>query len=51
MGCVSAGSMHPGGVTAALADGAVRWISSGVDLNPYHALGSRADSDLIETEF
>ena len=34
-------SKHSGGVNAGLGDGSVRFISNGVNLNVYTALGSR----------
>ncbi len=40
-------SYHPGGVNAALADGAVRFISDTIDLTTYHALGTRRLGEVL----
>jgi prepilin-type processing-associated H-X9-DG protein len=37
----TANSYHPGGVQVCLCDGSVRWITDGVDLFAWRALGSR----------
>ncbi|WP_298868896.1 DUF1559 domain-containing protein [uncultured Gimesia sp.] len=40
-------SFHSGGVHALMADGAVRFISSSIDINTYLQLGARADGQVI----
>jgi prepilin-type processing-associated H-X9-DG protein len=45
-GLYSARSYHPGGVNAALADGSVRWFSSGTSVNVWRALGTRAGGEV-----
>ncbi|HVX14743.1 MAG TPA: DUF1559 domain-containing protein [Pirellulales bacterium] len=37
----TANSYHPGGVQVALCDGSVRWVTDGVDLYAWRALGTR----------
>ena len=44
---IDARSFHPGGVTAACADGSVRFIGNSVDLTAYRAMGSRAGGELV----
>ncbi len=44
---VSARSYHTGGVTVAMADGSIRFLSESIDLDVYHALGSRAGNEPI----
>jgi prepilin-type N-terminal cleavage/methylation domain-containing protein/prepilin-type processing-associated H-X9-DG protein len=39
-------SYHPGGVNAVLGDGSVRFVSNNVDLNTWHALGSRNGAEV-----
>ncbi|HWE35050.1 MAG TPA: DUF1559 domain-containing protein [Isosphaeraceae bacterium] len=46
-GIFAARSYHPGGVNAALADGSVRWFSSGVAPATWRALGTRAGGELV----
>ncbi len=41
-----ASSMHPGGVNVLMADGAVKFVSSSIDLDVWWALGSRAGGDV-----
>jgi prepilin-type N-terminal cleavage/methylation domain-containing protein/prepilin-type processing-associated H-X9-DG protein len=43
----AARSRHPGGVNLLLADGSVRFVSNGVDLATWHALGSRAGNEIL----
>jgi prepilin-type processing-associated H-X9-DG protein len=43
----AARSRHPGGVNLLLADGSVRFVTNGVDLATWHALGSRAGGEVI----
>jgi len=40
-------SYHPGGVQVCLCDGSVRWISDGVDLFAWRALGSRRGGEAM----
>jgi prepilin-type processing-associated H-X9-DG protein len=44
---LGAGSPHPGGFNVSLADGAVRFISNGVDLKVFRALITRAGGEVI----
>jgi hypothetical protein len=44
---VSFGSYHPGGAQFTLSDGSVRFVAQTIDLNTYHALGSRNGSDVL----
>jgi prepilin-type processing-associated H-X9-DG protein len=44
---LGAGSPHPGGFNVSFADGAVRFISSKVDLNVFRALITRAAGEVI----
>jgi prepilin-type N-terminal cleavage/methylation domain-containing protein/prepilin-type processing-associated H-X9-DG protein len=44
---VGARSKHTGGVNAALADGSVRFVSDGIDLTTWRALGTRANGEVI----
>lgn len=46
-GFLSARSLHPGGVNAAMADGSVHFISDSIDLKTWHALGSVAGGEVI----
>jgi prepilin-type N-terminal cleavage/methylation domain-containing protein/prepilin-type processing-associated H-X9-DG protein len=43
----AARSNHPGGVNLLLADGSVRFVGNSVDLNTWHALGSRAGGETL----
>ncbi len=52
--CISIGfnwkaarSKHSGGVNIALADGSVRFVTNGVDLTTWHALGSRDGGEVL----
>ena len=45
-GVFAARSYHSAGVNAALADGSVRWFSSGTDTEIWRALGTRAGGEL-----
>lgn len=42
---VTARSMHPGGINAATADGAVRFVGNSIDIGVWRALGTRAGND------
>lgn len=44
-GVFAARSYHPGGVNAAMADGSVRWIASGIDARSWRKLGTRNAGD------
>ncbi|MGO9113889.1 MAG: DUF1559 domain-containing protein [Thermoguttaceae bacterium] len=44
----AARSKHPGGVNAAMADGAVGFVSDDVDLVVWRGLGTRAGGELVE---
>jgi prepilin-type N-terminal cleavage/methylation domain-containing protein len=44
---VSARSYHPGGAQCALSDGSVRFISESIDLNVFHALGTRSGNEVV----
>jgi prepilin-type processing-associated H-X9-DG protein len=44
-GVFAARSYHPGGVNAAMADGSVRWFSSGIALQTWRSLGTRNRGD------
>jgi prepilin-type processing-associated H-X9-DG protein len=44
---IGAGSFHPGGVNVLLLDGSVRFIKSGVNLDAWNALGTRARGEVI----
>ena len=46
-GVYSARSYHPGGVSAAMADGSVRWFSSGTALMLWRSLGTRAGGEVV----
>lgn len=41
------GSEHPGGVTFALGDGSVHFLSESIDATVYQALGSRAGGEVV----
>jgi prepilin-type N-terminal cleavage/methylation domain-containing protein/prepilin-type processing-associated H-X9-DG protein len=42
-----ASSFHPGGVNLLLADGSVRFVSEGVDMDTWTALGSRGGDEVL----
>jgi prepilin-type N-terminal cleavage/methylation domain-containing protein/prepilin-type processing-associated H-X9-DG protein len=44
---VGARSKHTGGVNAAMADGSVRFVSDGIDLTAWRALGTRAGAEVV----
>ena len=44
----TARSMHPGGVTVALCDGSVRFVSESIDLETWQSLGTPAGGELID---
>lgn len=44
-GVFAARSYHPGGINAAMADGSVRWFTSGTDVQVWRAHGTRAKGD------
>jgi prepilin-type processing-associated H-X9-DG protein len=46
-GIFSAGSLHPGGVNAAMADGSVRFVRQSVSPATWRAMGTRAGSEVI----
>ncbi len=47
LGIFAARSYHPGGVGAAMADGSVRWFTSGVDTRTWRSLGTRAGGEVV----
>ncbi len=47
VGLYSARSYHPGGVNTAMADGSVRWFSSGTQMMLWRALGTRAGGEVM----
>jgi prepilin-type processing-associated H-X9-DG protein len=47
LGIYGARSYHSGGVNAAMADGSVRWVSSGVQASTWRGMGTRAGSEVI----
>ena len=47
IGLFSARSYHPGGVNAAMADGSVRWFSSGTQMRLWRSLGTRAGGEVV----
>jgi prepilin-type processing-associated H-X9-DG protein len=49
-GAITARSYHPGGVSALLADGSVRFIKSTVDGNAWRALGTIAGGEVISAD-
>lgn len=49
-GIFAARSYHPGGVNAALADGSVRWFTSGARPEVWRALGTRAGGEVVAPE-
>lgn len=48
-GIASARSQHPGGVNVGLADGSVRFVRNGVDLNVWRAIGTKAGGEVLNT--
>jgi prepilin-type N-terminal cleavage/methylation domain-containing protein/prepilin-type processing-associated H-X9-DG protein len=46
-GAYSAASAHPGGVNLLLADGAVKFVSTSIDLGVWRAIGSRDGADIV----
>jgi prepilin-type N-terminal cleavage/methylation domain-containing protein/prepilin-type processing-associated H-X9-DG protein len=50
-GAISASSRHSEGVNLALADGSVRFIQNGIDLQLWRALGSRNGEEVIANDF
>ena len=48
---VSARSYHPGGVSASMADGSVRFISESIDVTLFRALGTRAGGEVVGGAF
>jgi len=48
-GIFAARSYHPGGVNAAMADGSVRWFSSGTAVATWRSLGTRSGSEVVST--
>ena len=42
-------SYHPAGVNAAMADGSVRWFSSGINPQIWRALGTRTGGEIVDT--
>jgi prepilin-type processing-associated H-X9-DG protein len=51
VGILSARSAHPGAVNIAFMDGSVRSVSQGISLPVWHALGTRAGEEVIDTNF
>jgi len=47
-GIFAARSYHPGGVNAAMADGSVRWVSSGIRTATWRALGTRSGGEVVD---
>lgn len=43
----TARSLHTGGVNVAMADGSVRFITDGIDLTIWRAMGTRSNSDIV----
>jgi len=48
LGPISASSPHPGGVNVLLADGSVRWVSDGIDLGIWRAMGTRNGREQVD---
>ena len=46
---LTARSMHPGGVLAALCDGSVRFVSESIDANTWKSLGTPAGGEVISS--
>jgi prepilin-type N-terminal cleavage/methylation domain-containing protein/prepilin-type processing-associated H-X9-DG protein len=49
MGFFAARSNHPGGVNALLADGSVRFVSNGIDLATWRALGTCCGNEVLDS--
>ncbi len=47
VGIFAARSYHPGGVNAAMADGSVRWFTSGTNMKTWRSLGTRAGGEIV----
>ena len=47
---IKADSYHPGGVNVLFADGSVRFVKDGVNVNTWMALGTRANSEVISAD-
>jgi len=47
VGIFAARSYHPGGVNAAMADGSVRWFTSGTNIKTWRSLGTRAGGETV----
>jgi prepilin-type processing-associated H-X9-DG protein len=43
-------SRHPGGANFAFADGSVKFITNGINLNTYRALGTRAGGEITSSD-
>lgn len=43
------GSMHPGGMNAAMGDGSIRFINQNIDMTTYRAIGSRDQGEVINS--
>lgn len=48
---VTASSYHDGGVNVVMCDGSVHFVSNGVNLNVWRAIGTRAGRDLADLDF
>ncbi|WP_166823629.1 DUF1559 domain-containing protein [Thalassoroseus pseudoceratinae] len=44
---ISARSYHPGGVQAVMADGSTRFITESIDIDTWHAIGTRQGSEVV----
>jgi len=49
-GHMSAKSYHPGGVNVLICDGTVRFISNGISLATWQAIGTRAGGDIVNSD-
>jgi prepilin-type N-terminal cleavage/methylation domain-containing protein/prepilin-type processing-associated H-X9-DG protein len=49
--CVNANSDHTNGVNVALCDGSVRFVSNSISLATWRALGTRAEGDLLGSDW
>jgi prepilin-type N-terminal cleavage/methylation domain-containing protein/prepilin-type processing-associated H-X9-DG protein len=47
----AARSNHPGGVNAAFADGSIRYVTNSVDLATWRAVGTKANGEIVNTDF
>jgi prepilin-type processing-associated H-X9-DG protein len=47
MGFFAARSNHPGGVNVLMADGSVRFVSNGIDLTTWRALGTCCGGEVL----